>query len=382
MADTPIRRWAVPVPWFRAPTPFNPEFTFSSLGGRFVALVFFGDLAMPGARDALGKIAAASLPRADDRYVLFGITRKREDASSPLIAAAFPENRLFLDESGEVSRLYGAEQAAEDAVRQRPHWLVLDPNLRVIGSGPLDRIETMIEHIRHLPPARHHAGVADPWAPVLLMPRILETDFCRELVAYYERHEPRPSGTMRERDGITVEVHDTSFKSRADVHIADEGLRQGLRERVNARLVPEIKKAFQFEATRIERYIVACYSAKDGGYFHSHRDNTTRGTAHRRFAVTINLNAEDYDGGTLSFPEFGDRQYKAPTGGAIVFSCSLLHRAHPVTRGERYATLPFLYDDAAAKIREENLQFVAEESRTQVQANQKRAVSAETPAAE
>ena len=68
--------------------------------------------------------------------------------------------------------------------------------------------------------------------------------------------------------------------------------------------------------------------------------------------MTINLNAGDYDGGDLRFPEYGPRTYRAPTGGAIVFSCSLLHEATPVTRGTRYAFLPFLYDDAAARLRE------------------------------
>ena len=77
-------------------------------------------------------------------------------------------------------------------------------------------------------------------------------------------------------------------------------------------------------------------------------------------AVTINLNAEDFEGGTLSFPEFGTRRYKAPTGGAVVFSCSLMHDVSPVTQGTRYAFLPFLYDDAAAKLREENNQFLGE----------------------
>ncbi len=38
----------------------------------------------------------------------------------------------------------------------------------------------------------------------------------------------------------------------------------------------------------------------------------------------------------------------------MVFSCSLLHQALPVTAGRRYAFLPFLYDDAAAKLREAN----------------------------
>jgi hypothetical protein len=42
----------------------------------------------------------------------------------------------------------------------------------------------------------------------------------------------------------------------------------------------------------------------------------------------------------------------------VVFSCSLLHEARPVTRGKRYAFLPFLYDDEAARLRERNLEFV------------------------
>ena len=102
---------------------------------------------------------------------------------------------------------------------------------------------------------------------------------------------------------------------------------------------------------------MACYPA-GAGWFRPHRDNTTKGTAHRKFAVTINLNAEDYEGGELRFPEFGDRRYRPPTGGAVVFSCSLLHEALPVTRGERYAFLPFLYDEASARLRDENLKFV------------------------
>ena len=111
----------------------------------------------------------------------------------------------------------------------------------------------------------------------------------------------------------------------------------------------------------MERYIVGCYRAGEGGYFRSHRDNTTKGTAHRRFAVTINLNSTDYEGGELRFPEFGQRTYKPPTGGAIIFSCSLLHEALPVTRGTRYAFLPFLYDEAAAQLRERNNPFLSEE---------------------
>jgi hypothetical protein len=82
------------------------------------------------------------------------------------------------------------------------------------------------------------------------------------------------------------------------------------------RLVPEVHKAFQFQATRIERYLVACYEAQTGGHFRPHRDNTTKGTAHRRFAVSIVLNAGEFTGGHLAFPEFGRMLYAPPLTGA------------------------------------------------------------------
>lgn len=84
----------------------------------------------------------------------------------------------------------------------------------------------------------------------------------------------------------------------------------------------------------MERYIVACYAAEDGGHFNAHRDNTTKGTAHRRFAVSISLNS-DFEGGEIVFPEYGPKGYKPPPGGAVVFSCSLLHAVTKVTRGRR-----------------------------------------------
>ena len=157
---------------------------------------------------------------------------------------------------------------------------------------------------------------------------------------------------------------DHKFKRRDDYHINDQAVSHAARARIHRRLVPEIDKTFQFKVTRIERHLVACYDAETGGRFQPHRDNTTKGTAHRRFAVTINLNDEEYEGGDLRFPESGPRTYRAPTGGAVVFSCSLLHEATVVTRGRRLVYLPFLYDEAAAKVRAENAKFVAGQDST------------------
>ena len=65
--------------------------------------------------------------------------------------------------------------------------------------------------------------------------------------------------------------------------------------------------------------------------------------ASRRFALSLNLN-DGYDGGALVFPEYGGQHYAPGAGAGIVFSCSHVHEALPVTRGERFVLLTFLHD--------------------------------------
>jgi predicted 2-oxoglutarate/Fe(II)-dependent dioxygenase YbiX len=349
--------WGEAAPWFNAPTPFNPRFDFASLGGRFVALVFLGRAELPASRSFLEAVAGADLPQDDVRVVRFAVTLDARDAGDAGVARAFPAQRVFHDRDGGVAAAYGAfgNFGPEGAQSYRPHWVVLDPNLRVWATGSLQRADAFIKTLSQLPEPDSHAGAAmEPWAPALLIPRVLEPELCKALIRIYEEGQPRDSGFMREEGGKTVGRLDPGFKRRRDIDIPEGQAKEALRIRISSRIVPEIKKAFQFNVSRIERFIVACYDSEDAGFFKAHRDNTTPGTAHRQFAVTLNLNAEEYEGGELRFPEFGRRTYKPPTGGAVVFSCSLLHEATPVTSGRRYATLPFLYDEDGAKIRAGN----------------------------
>ncbi|HEY0013856.1 MAG TPA: 2OG-Fe(II) oxygenase [Allosphingosinicella sp.] len=358
MSDTPPPHLLEPgdaAPWFRAPALDGAaNYAFDTAAGRPMLILFFGSAALPQAQAALAAVAASRALFDDTNACFFGVTCDPEDAARRRIAQLLPGIRFFLDYDRAVSRLYGAAPAG-DGSEYRPHWLLLDRTLRVAARFSIDAGEAAVRALSVLA-----AGPSLPdWAPVAMAPDVFEPAFCRQLVALYEQNGGEESGFMREVDGKTVLLTDPNHKQRRDFDISDEALRRRIVARINRRLVPVVRRAFQFDPTRMERYLVACYQA-GAGHFRPHRDNTTRGTAHRRFAVTINLNA-DYEGGDLRFPEFGPRTYRAPPGGAIVFSCSLLHEATPVTSGKRYAFLPFLYDEAAAELREANNAFLGDD---------------------
>lgn len=335
-----------PAPWFVAPTLDKPHFHFSSVGGRHIVLLFVGSAGSAQAQAALATLMAHRELFDDRRACFFGVTNDPEDAGQQRIAHLMPGIRWFLDHDRSIARQF---RAVGPAGLSQPHWLVCDPMLRVIGRAGIDAGEKLLHFLR----TRLGRPEPDVPAPVLQIPNIFEPAFCRRLIDLYEEKGGRPSGFMREIDGKTVGMMDASVKRRSDYHIDDgDILRDQIRARLTRFLLPQIERAFQFRVTRLERYVVACYDGSEGGFFRPHRDNTTAGTAHRRFACTINLNADEYEGGDLVFPEFGNRRYRAPTGGAVVFSCSLLHEATRVTRGRRYACLPFLYDENAARQRE------------------------------
>lgn len=355
-----------PAPWFHQRSGANPRFAFDTAAGRYVVLCFFVSAAAPQSRAALDAVEANRQIFDDQRLCFFGVTLDPADEAEGRVREAIPGRRVFYDYDGTVSRLYGCipqdAKPGEANVATRQIWVVLDPTLRVVAAIPFapdgrDRGQ-VFDLLRALPDPAMFAGM-ELQAPILFLPNVFEPELCRQLVEFYEREGGVESGFMREVDGKTVPAHDAAHKRRKDVEIADEALRGQLRARIHRRIVPEIRKVHQFTVSRMERYIVACYAAEDGGHFRAHRDNTTKGTAHRRFAVSINLN-DAFEGGRVSFPEYGPRSFKPPPGGAVVFSCSLLHAVSKVTAGRRYAFLPFLYDDEAARLREENQAFMAE----------------------
>ena len=58
----------------------------------------------------------------------------------------------------------------------------------------------------------------------------------------------------------------------------------------------------------------------------------------------------------MVFAEFGRERYEAEAGGAVIFSCNLLHEALPVTRGRRFAVFTFFADAAGAALERQTME--------------------------
>ena len=348
-------------PFFSVASSVNPDFNFDTAAGRYVVITFFGSSHIPSSEQFLAEIV-----KHGDRFdvtnaIFFGVTNDPADVER--LKQGHPGRIYFYDLDLSVAKKFGTVRQPSDAERApgadvvlSRRTFVLDQSLRVVAvfgmrdgdaAGQVRSVLALLESLPKL-------DTLTTAAPVLIVPHVFEPELCQRLIRYYETHDAVDSGFMRDVGGKTVGILDYSHKRRMDCEIADEELIRATQERVKRRIVPAMKQAYQFNATRIERHIVACYDAAHGAHFRAHRDNTTLGTAHRRFAITINLNSPEYEGGEIWFPEFGPQRYKAPSGWAIVFSCSLLHEVPRVMRGRRYAFLPFLYDDHAAAVRERN----------------------------
>ncbi len=278
-----------------------------------------------------------------------GVTRASAEDNGALarrLKLPFP---LLSDQAGCLHRAAGLAAGAA------PRTLVFDSILRfereIADDGSGSQADQALAHAEARF-ANHRPAVISAQAPALVIPNLIDQDHCRRLMAFWERGTKRENVVAAHADGARV---GPASKIRSDVilfHPSPES--NELLGNVSRRLVPEISTAFNFEATRFEPFRVGCYDAVSGGRFAPHRDNSRSATTHRRYALTLNLNTGDYEGGHLRLPEYGPQLYAPPAGGSVVFSCSLLHLATPVTKGRRFVVVAFFWGEQEQLIFEQN----------------------------
>ncbi|MBP6766462.1 MAG: 2OG-Fe(II) oxygenase [Reyranella sp.] len=235
----------------------------------------------------------------------------------------------IVDRNGELAQAFGASGTFA---------IVVDAAGRIAALVACPVPDDLVALVERLHGATE-AIVVRANAPVSLLHRVLDAELCRGLIAYWSARD-KVASIVGSDDGNVV---DTETKRRLDTNLDDPALFTSVRDALVRRVAPAIAQASHIHTSVIEAPRIGCYDAASGGWFRRHRDNASRMTAHRQFAVSINLNpGDEYDGGELRFPEFGRQLYRPAVGCAVVFSSALLHEVNPVTRGRRFGLFTFL----------------------------------------
>jgi len=293
-------------------------------------------------------LLAAFRDRAEDFASLetniYAVSRLPIEVNRAAHAALQLPFKLLTDATGDIFRTYGVEGA--------PVTVILDPNHRIArilrDSAPAALADATLAYLRQAFPPRRASVQAQ--APVLLLPRVLSEADCAQLIELWHRPVNQwPSSDGFRSEGHTKEQGDFKvghagvYGQMTEYVVRDPAVQQLLDRRFNRRVAPEMRKAFQTGVSQREHYRIVRYDSASGGVLHGHRDNATKETAHRRFTMTINLNAGEYEGGALRFREYGDHLYEVERGTAVVWSATLLHEVMPVTNGARFVLGVHMY---------------------------------------
>ena len=252
---------------------------------------------------------------------------------------------ILLDRDGAVFSAFGA------GTRDQPTLIVLRQNCHVaaiLKGDPPQQVAAAREAVLRVMEQQAKALLV-PHPPVLMVPEVLSPADCQRLIQVYETRgktfvEPGHGDDHMTSD-YKMRIPEYGRGDRIDHWLLDKSTVSFIDGCLSSRLFPEIRKAFQYSITQRERMRIGCYAGSRGGELHGHRDDSEFIVSHRRFAMSLNLNYGEFEGGELRFPEYGNQLYSPATGAAIVFSCSILHEAVEVKAGRRFVLLAFLYGD-------------------------------------
>lgn len=267
------------------------------------------------------------------------------------LALSFP---VLTDADGALA--HALTRAMGEAAVRAPCTLILDPILRleaVFGESEIGHQTAEALTWLQARAAAQPAHVVTAQAPALVLPHVLEPEQCRRLIHLWESGQ-KIQGQVAS-DGSGGNTVNRKSKVRTDVAVPENSNEcRDLLGAISRRLLPEVLKGFGYRVSRVETPRIGCYDAGEGGHFAPHRDNTNKQTEYRRFAMSLNLNTGEYEGGYLRFPEFGPQLYLPGVGGAVVFCCSVLHQAMPVTEGRRFGLFAFFYGEEEEALRQRN----------------------------
>src|SRR6185437_14019491 len=195
--------------------------------------------------------AVAALRASAEAFVAAGAKLVAITLSPAKVAAEqalpFP---LLLDRSGDVFRAYNADQ------REAPTTVVLRANQHVaaiLKDAPGAQVSAALGVVERLA-AERQSGLMAPHPPVLIVPDVLSRDDRRRLIRIYETRgktfvEPRHGDDKMTTD-YKMRIPEYGRNDRIDHWLVEADTNTFIDGRLQTRLFPEIRRAFQYRITR------------------------------------------------------------------------------------------------------------------------------------
>ncbi len=264
-----------------------PDFVLPGLDGKLRKFIwsFTGDPVVLLAVADLGLIDAepfaalrAACTAATTRLVVVSASQTPAATAAWKKFGAEPESPLLLlDQKGQFLPALLSQGGAVSfgqgmGLRQRA--IVLDPNQRVAGTFDTRVLAATTEAIGALADSvRANAGsdvrLDTAMAPVLILPRVFEPDFCTQLIRLWGKGD-RQDGGVSSRYG---NVNMNELKRTEDYMIVEPMMQKAVSDRLAYRIGPELTKVFAFDRQfTFDAHVVLSYSAEGGHFFGAHRD--------------------------------------------------------------------------------------------------------------
>jgi Rps23 Pro-64 3,4-dihydroxylase Tpa1-like proline 4-hydroxylase/peroxiredoxin/GT2 family glycosyltransferase len=259
---------------------------------------------------------------------------------------------LMSDGDGRLAMSLGIIARKEQPLT--PTCFVLNTNLKIVSrhQDNSPELATMsvrdcYEQMKRYNDAHQAPQVFSEMSPALIVPNAFTDEFCEKAIRSFR--------TGHTFNGTVGSDKSKAYRPEAKVridHIPGKALCAELDDKLSRSLFPEIKKFYGFDVRFREQYKVGLYPGGEDkqGFFVAHRDNFDSPLGYRRLAMTLNL-TDEFEGGGLRFPEYGNTVFRPAKGSAIVFPCAMMHEALKVTKGERIILVGFFHGEEEERFR-------------------------------
>lgn len=180
--------------------------------------------------------------------------------------------------------------------------------IRGLEAGQAEWAVAMLK-ARSIEPAR----ILSAAAPVLLLPGVLDAEDCAHL----------------------LEQIKSADSAAGSAPIADPHLAERIGKLLLRRIGPEVEKAFGFDDFAFKSTVLRWNNAGTAAPLDRRREIDDPAVQGRSFFLLLDLAGEAYEDGDILFPEYGPHSYRPGTGGAVVFSGTMLRELRPVGAGRR-----------------------------------------------